>query len=297
MMSAHERRDREGVGVSTPAAADGVPAAPAHHAHFYEGRWAEPDLSAGSLRNWAVKKQRFFLRRLRGQSGRVLDLGCGGGWKLFTKVGPVVGVDISRESLRGAAHLYAAVAVADLECLPFADASFDFVVSSDVLGHVPPDKKSSVLREIVRVLKPGGRTLHYIEAESQDPLMAFARRYPDLYQEHIVGTEGHEGMEPPQRMFQRFREVGLRPIREEAAYRLFMYVERMPLLFDNPYKKRSRTLTAFVFLAGLAARWTLLAAVANLLVALALEVGDRLLPQSWANGVLVEYGNSEAPWS
>jgi SAM-dependent methyltransferase len=256
---------------------------------FYEGRWAAPDLSAGSPRNWLVKKERFFLRRLRAQRGRLLDLGCGGGWRLFTTVGPVVGVDLSRSSLRAAATIYAGGVQADLAALPFADGSFAFVVSSDVLGHVTLERKDAVLAEIRRVLRPGGQTLHYVEAEGQDPLLRWARRRPELYQRHVVAPEGHVGMETATRTFARFRRAGFRPLSEVAAYKGLMYVGRVVQLFDNEYAAASPALRALVALCRALSSFGPLALFANLAVSAAIEVGDRLLPLDWAGGVMVCY--------
>ena len=258
-------------------------------AAFYEGRWATPDLSAGSLRNYLVKKERFFLRQLRGRHGRVLDLGCGGGWRLYTRVGPVVGVDLSRGSLRAARALYAEVAQASLTALPFADGAFDFVVSSDVLGHVRQEEKDAVLAEIRRVLRPGGRTMHYVETEGQDPLMRWARRRPDLYQRHIVAPEGHVGMESASRTLARFRRAGFRPLQELAAYRGLLYVGRVVQLFDNEYAALSPGVRALVVTCRALARAKPLELAANLAISGALEVGDRLLPLDWAGGVMVCY--------
>lgn len=257
---------------------------------FYEARWPEPDLSAGSLRNWLVRKQRFFLRRLpRTGRARVLDLGCGGGWRLFTLAGPTLGVDISHGSLLGARGLYHGVAVADLAGMPFRDASFELVVSSDVLGHIPLDAKQHVIQEIHRVLKPGGRTLHYIEAEGDDPLTQYAKQDPALYQRRIIGPEGHEGIEAPAATFARFRQAGFQPVVEAPAYRLLMYVGRAVQLFDNEYARRSRAVGALVALCKLLTTWHPLELAANLVVALLIELTDRILPESWGSGVMVEY--------
>lgn len=257
---------------------------------FYEGRWAEPDESAGSLRNWLVRKERFFLTGLRGVAGPILDLGCGGGWRLFTRFGEVAGVDLSQRSLERALTLYAAVARADLKALPFPDASFGAVVSSDVLGHIPLAEKDAVLAEIYRVLRPRGATLHYIEADSRDPLMKLAKRHPALYRQHVVAPEGHVGMETARATFARFRRAGFEPVREVAAYKLLMYPARVPQLFDNAYRAREPVLDELVRLVGPLGRDTGRAGqAANVVAAALIELGDRLLPRDWANGVLVKY--------
>jgi len=94
---------------------------------------------------------------------RVLDAGCGDGvlsLMLARKGASVVGVDISVPNIErsGLAHASSESAtqsiefiVADLEHLPFPDNSFDVVVSSHVLEHLPDFDQG--LRELVRVSK------------------------------------------------------------------------------------------------------------------------------------------------
>lgn len=99
----------------------------------------------------------------------VLDLGCGPGELAMTlarRVGPngrVAGVDLSKALVAGArrkarrAGLAIDYRVASVEALPFADASVDVVVSSLVMHHLAPEVLARAVREIRRVLKPGGR--------------------------------------------------------------------------------------------------------------------------------------------
>ena len=267
---------------------DGIPSFTAGDV-FYEGRWVEPDRSAGTLRNWLVRKERFFLRRLAGRRGQLLDLGCGGGWQVFAQVGDTAGVDVSRSSAAAAQALYTVTAAADLRNLPFPDASFDFVVSSDVLGHVSLSDKDLVLSEIIRVLRPGGRTLHYIEADPSDPLNRLARRFPDLYERYIIAPEGHIGLEPPDQIFARFRRHGLRPVTEQGVYRLFMYADRYPQCFANEFMERSRWFRVTVPPARALTGFKFTEMLANLLLSATMEIGDRVLPIDWSSGVLVEY--------
>ena len=89
---------------------------------------------------------------------RILDAGCGTGLNLdhLGAHGIAVGVDLSDEALRFCRQRGAAVARADLLALPFADDSFDCVTSFDVLYHRWVEDDGAALREMARVLKPGG---------------------------------------------------------------------------------------------------------------------------------------------
>ena len=74
---------------------------------------------------------------------------------------PVVGLDLSepylREASRTLADLRAAAFVnAKAEDLPFADASVDAVTSVFLFHELPPKVRRMVVREVARVLKPGG---------------------------------------------------------------------------------------------------------------------------------------------
>jgi SAM-dependent methyltransferase len=101
--------------------------------------------------------------RLAGGHLSLLDAGCGTGGFLAwaTAQGSfdrVAGVDISAEAVelaRGAvpgAELY----VGPVHDLPFEDSSFDVAVLNDVLQHVDEDEVDAGLRELRRVLRPGG---------------------------------------------------------------------------------------------------------------------------------------------
>ena len=86
---------------------------------------------------------------------RVLDVGAGTGW-LAGHVADYTGVEGSPAAVAEAQRLGRNVVQADLrDALPFADASFDAAVAKDVLEHVPDP--AAVVREIGRVLRPGGR--------------------------------------------------------------------------------------------------------------------------------------------
>ena len=100
----------------------------------------------------------------------VLDVGCGtGSLTLAAKrqvgAGQVFGIDASPEMLGRAerkarkAGLDAGFRQAPAQALPFADASFDVVLSSLMLHHLPRDSRRQCATEMRRVLGPGGRVL------------------------------------------------------------------------------------------------------------------------------------------
>jgi ubiquinone/menaquinone biosynthesis C-methylase UbiE len=71
------------------------------------------------------------------------------------------------------------------EALPVADASVDVLISNGVLNLAPD--KAAVLREIVRVLKPGGR-LFLADVVVQRELTVEARSNPELWAACIAGA-------------------------------------------------------------------------------------------------------------
>jgi 2-polyprenyl-3-methyl-5-hydroxy-6-metoxy-1,4-benzoquinol methylase len=93
-------------------------------------------------------------------SGRtLLDAGCGTGLFSARAAGrgaSVTSLDVGDRLLaRVAEKCESTRVVGRLEALPFADASFDVVVSTEVVEHLPQPVDG--MRELVRVLRPGGR--------------------------------------------------------------------------------------------------------------------------------------------
>jgi cyclopropane fatty-acyl-phospholipid synthase-like methyltransferase len=100
----------------------------------------------------------------------VLELGCGSGGYALHFAGAVgcsiVGVDVNAPGIHNANQLAAASGLATRarfelcdasKQFPFDDHAFDAVFSNDVLCHIPG--RPDVLREMFRILKPGGRML------------------------------------------------------------------------------------------------------------------------------------------
>lgn len=100
----------------------------------------------------------------------VLDLGCGAGLDLYFyakaigEKGKVYGLDISEAMVEKARNNMEFSGIKNVEItagysdnLPFTDSYFDVVASNGIYNLSP--NKEAVMREVFRVLKPGGRTV------------------------------------------------------------------------------------------------------------------------------------------
>lgn len=129
------------------------------YVHGHEA--ASKDMAARTAENFAA----FFVPRLSpGMS--LLDVGCGPGTitlglAQLVAPGRVIGIDMGPSEVAKAAKLASekgltntSFELGDAVAMRFGDAAFDVVYSSNALEHVPDS--SAAVREIARVLKPGG---------------------------------------------------------------------------------------------------------------------------------------------
>lgn len=128
----------------------------------------------------------------------VLDLGCGAGLDLYFYAkavgdkGKVYGLDISEDMVNKAKSNMEAIGIKNIEIkcghsdnLPFEDNFFD-VVASNGIYNLSPDKEN-VMREVFRVLKPGGRTV-FCEIVLKDKLPENVRKNIDDWFRCIGGA-------------------------------------------------------------------------------------------------------------
>ena len=126
---------------------------------------------------------------------RVLDLGCGIGNILIALaertdfIHPAAGVDVSPDLIRiGEREIAQAglrdrigLEVAPATRLPFEDGAFDVVLTSHVLKHLDDEALLTSFREVVRVLRPGGRFLLWeFEKSARSALLFWSARLSGL---------------------------------------------------------------------------------------------------------------------
>ena len=143
---------------------------------------------------WHIGRRRIiasFVREICAQvtdrTPRILDVGCGtgGNLKLLSQFGDAEGVDISADALAFCRERGLEVKAGAAEELPYEDGSFDLVTALDVVEHLDDDVAG--LREMRRVLRPGGRLLIFVPTFMwlwgvQDDISHHRRRYrlPEL---------------------------------------------------------------------------------------------------------------------
>jgi len=144
-------------------------------------------------------------------AARLLDTGCGTGGNLvhlarLGAVGRVAGVDTAPQAVAACRARGLSVVRGSLLALPFADRSVDVVTSFDVIYHtwVPDDRVA--MREMSRVLRPGGVMLVRVPAleilrGAHDDAVDTRHRYT---RGEIVGLLEEHGLEAVQSTYANF---------------------------------------------------------------------------------------------
>ncbi len=144
------------------------------------------------------------------RNGKVLDVGCGTHpfFLLNTEFFEKYGLD--KVHLLEAAHHAIEIKGFDIEegaCIPFPDEFFDVVTLLAVIEHIEPEKCVDVLKDIRRVLKPGGCCIITTPAFWTDGILWFLSRIRLLSAEEI---DEHKGSFSRRRLHALFQEAGYR---------------------------------------------------------------------------------------
>jgi ubiquinone/menaquinone biosynthesis C-methylase UbiE len=137
----------------------------------------------------------------------VLDVGCGTGSLAIAakrhvgQQGQVSGIDASPEMIARAtskaakARIDVSFKTAVAEALPFGDATFDVVLSTLMLHHLPHKVRQQSLSEFGRVLKPEGRVLvvDFGTAQDKSGFLAHFHRHGHVDSRQIVSLLGEAG--------------------------------------------------------------------------------------------------------
>jgi SAM-dependent methyltransferase len=232
----------------------------------------------------------FYNEMAHGDKSRlILDLGCGGGRHYFCNYGKVIGVDPELELLPMAKKLYAEVYHAGGYQLPFADNTFDYVVSSDVLGHIPFDKKDVLFAEMHRVLKPGGRAVHMIETDGTNIWFRQAKKIPGFFEKHYVDIPGHVGLELPTALRNRFLKHGFKEVRFKKIYSNLQPVGNIAGVFKNDFDKHPAWVRFIVRVDGILGKKLAVREVLHLLMEPVAILDDSLTPIDHGCGMLVVF--------
>lgn len=156
-------------------------------------------------------------------SGKLLlDAGCGTGWfslRANQRGARVTSLDVGFNLLEQVARkCESRRVVGDITRLGFADGSFDVVVSSEVIEHVPQPREA--VRELARVLKPGG----VLALTTPNRVWHFAITFANR-----IGARPYQGYENwvgYRELGDWFREEGLL-VEQQFGFHLFPFVTRL----------------------------------------------------------------------
>ncbi len=226
----------------------------------------------------------YWLQQNIKKGAKVLDIGCGGGREYFARHYIMTGVDISQYAVDNAKKVYQNALVGDIRQLPFADESFDFVMSMDLLGHIPIQDKDQTLAEIYRVLKPAGITIHYIETRRLNNDLE--KKYPELYHENFIMKDGHFGMETPTETIQRFiRKFEIVKYKGHAS--TLSPIEDYCKRFDNEMKNTNHWIQTLTFISKLLEGHNYARFLVNCLLGIPARFLNSLAPLDNSSGVFV----------
>jgi cyclopropane fatty-acyl-phospholipid synthase-like methyltransferase len=194
----------------------------------------------------------------------------------------MLGIEVSQSAVLSVSRTYPAAVQATVAALPVMDGSVDAVISSFLLEHLGTETVSQSLAEMTRVLKPGGRMLHFLDLDSDGPFSTWAKGHP-WYHPLFVQSKGHFGLRPLDQWERLFREVGLELKAARLSCKSWLQdLSIWGMMSDPPASGLPR------LVGGFAEKLRhQLSPAADLFVGLVNDLVDPLLPDHWATKAIV----------
>jgi 2-polyprenyl-3-methyl-5-hydroxy-6-metoxy-1,4-benzoquinol methylase len=126
--------------------------------------WNSKDGNEDERARWKVIQELINSNIKENKSLRILDLGCGRGWlsNLLTEFGSVTGAEPVKGVVNYAKKIFPNVEFivgSTKELIKSETKNFDLIVCSEVLEHIPDDKKNEFIGEIHQLLANGGHAI------------------------------------------------------------------------------------------------------------------------------------------
>lgn len=124
-----------------------------------------------------------------------LEFGCGGGNRWLASNYEMTGLEYGMSAVVAAQKVYANSLYGDASDTLFREMSFDFTCSCFVLEHLPPLVAEKTIKEMWRILRPGGKFISLMDLHCDRPFLRKLReRYPAVYRETMIDNPGHLGL-------------------------------------------------------------------------------------------------------
>ena len=236
------------------------------------------------------RKEFFFRNAFKNDpEGLVLDLGCGKGNDVYSIAGSVIGIDLSLYSLLEAKvkSIYQLLVHGDIIKLPFKNEQFDYIVSCDLIEHIPISSKDTFYSEIYRVLKKGGKMVHFVTTDSKNIWFRFAHRYPDLFHKYLIEEiGGHHGLEMPTDLVQRIEKIGFIPLYKK---KMLWEPQEFVLRFNNEYKYKSVLVRLWVFICKILIANEVLSIIINIPLGFFTRFIEQIIPFDYSQHICIIY--------
>jgi SAM-dependent methyltransferase len=178
---------------------------------------------------FSLKRYVQFFKNFGKGDRKVLDVGCniGRGGQVLKNADPnleLTGLDVVEERIsRIPQGIYQRLIVSTADNIDVADNTFDDAVAGEVIEHIHPDDVPNVVKELKRVLKPGGKLL----LTTPNPRAILVLLGRDM----VLKDPTHISIMTPAVLKRKLRDAGFEKIRIKGSGKMSRYLpDYFPLL-------------------------------------------------------------------